>query len=505
MTRKCVLCKETNYKNTYSFFSAPKDPETRKKWQAAIAIENYSVSDDTYVCSKHFHKSDIITHWVSGVPPHVITIKYKKCRLRPGAVPGKNIHLQSKNNEVIEKSHSDLYGLNDFLTFRNSLVQNIDNKKENFLIPREKQISNAEKEYSEFRNHEYTHENINRSIKIQSSQDESNISMSVDDSKTQLRLSSNRNNKHEKTITSNYNNYKISLEADDNIEKKRQKENNNYNQLSQMKLEKNENNSSNIFSYSEEDETSTDIWEHEEVKNKTYIMKKCIDNTLQKNRNLYINNQTLNIVNDRLDKYDDCVYGEIREHEILFEDLLEMCFEIALPRGWSCNVTSEGHATTIVYLSMGMTKAGMPFLEKQVFVKTDMILRCSALNQEIDPIMYNLIREGKDNKVQCLLDIEELIDEFDIRIICEGIIENFQEYNCPKIACKDGTRWRHILCPLIINNDSVRCSKCSMLSHLIRRRSREFISCNSNFTLREQRKMYTRQRNIRHAKEHYTK
>ncbi|XP_035740495.1 uncharacterized protein LOC118449716 [Vespa mandarinia] len=505
MTRKCVLCKETNYKNTYSFFSAPKDPETRRKWQAAIAIENYSVSDDTYVCSKHFHKSDIITHWVSGVPPHVITIKYKKCRLRPGAVPGRNIHLQSKNNEANEKNHSDLYGLNDFLTFRNNLVQNIDNKKENFRIPKKDQISNAEKECLEFIN-EYTHENTNRSTKMQSSKDESNINMSVDDSRTQLRLPSNRNNKHEKImLTSNYNNFEVSIEADNNIEKTRQKENNNYNQLSGTKLERSKNNSSNIFSYSEEDETSADMWEHAEVKSKTYIMEKCIDNTLQKNRNLYMKNQTLNIVNDRLNRYNDCVYDEIREHEILFEDLLEMCFEIALPRGWSCNVTSEGHATTIVYLSMGMTKTGMPFLEKQVFVKTDMILRCSALNQEIDPIMYNLIREGKDNKVQCLLDIEELIDEFDIRIICEGITENFQEYNCPKIACKDGIRWRHILCPLIINNDSMRCSKCSMLSHLIRRRSKESVSYNSNFTLREQRKMYTRQRNIRHAKEHYTK
>lgn len=74
MTRKCVLCKETNYRNTYSFFSAPKDPETRKKWQDAISIENYSVTDDTFVCSKHFHKDDVITHWVSGVPPHVITV-----------------------------------------------------------------------------------------------------------------------------------------------------------------------------------------------------------------------------------------------------------------------------------------------------------------------------------------------------------------------------------------------------------------------------------------------
>lgn len=76
MTRKCILCKETNYRNTYSFFSAPKDPETRKKWQNAIAIENYAVTDDTYVCSKHFHKDDIITHWVSGVPPYVITVSY---------------------------------------------------------------------------------------------------------------------------------------------------------------------------------------------------------------------------------------------------------------------------------------------------------------------------------------------------------------------------------------------------------------------------------------------
>lgn len=71
MTRKCALCKETNYKrNNYSFFSAPKDAETRKKWQ--IVIKNDTVTDDTYVCSKHFQKNDIITHWVSGIPPQVI-------------------------------------------------------------------------------------------------------------------------------------------------------------------------------------------------------------------------------------------------------------------------------------------------------------------------------------------------------------------------------------------------------------------------------------------------
>lgn len=74
MTRKCVLCKETNYKknNSCSFFSAPKDVETRKKWQ--IALKAYTVTDDTYVCSRHFHKNDIITHWVSGVPPQEIRV-----------------------------------------------------------------------------------------------------------------------------------------------------------------------------------------------------------------------------------------------------------------------------------------------------------------------------------------------------------------------------------------------------------------------------------------------
>lgn len=74
MTRKCALCKQTNNKNGYSFFSAPKDPKIRKKWQIALAMENYIVTDDTFVCSKHFHKNDIITHWISGVPPQVIKV-----------------------------------------------------------------------------------------------------------------------------------------------------------------------------------------------------------------------------------------------------------------------------------------------------------------------------------------------------------------------------------------------------------------------------------------------
>lgn len=76
MTRKCAICKETNYRNASSFFSAPKDPQTRQLWQEAIGIENYVVKDETYVCSKHFYPTDIITHWFSGVPPNVITVSF---------------------------------------------------------------------------------------------------------------------------------------------------------------------------------------------------------------------------------------------------------------------------------------------------------------------------------------------------------------------------------------------------------------------------------------------
>lgn len=69
------MCKETNYKNNSSFFSAPKDRETREKWQAVMDTDQ-DITDDFFVCSRHFHKRDIIRHWVSGVPPHVITVSY---------------------------------------------------------------------------------------------------------------------------------------------------------------------------------------------------------------------------------------------------------------------------------------------------------------------------------------------------------------------------------------------------------------------------------------------
>ncbi|KAI4503632.1 hypothetical protein M0802_001035 [Mischocyttarus mexicanus] len=442
MTRKCVLCKETNYKNTCSFFSAPKDLEMRRKWQAAIGIDNYSVNDDTYVCSKHFYDSDIITHWISGAPPRVVSIKYKKCRLRPGAIPIKNIHLRSKRNKVPERNHLNLKKLNNFFTSHNSLVHSVDNT-ETLLIPKEDEISNINKECSKSKNHEY--ENINRSIKLQqSSEDESDINMSTNNYRTQLQLFSNKNNKYRNVMLKSHNNLGIK-KPDNIIGKRKYKENIDYDKLFERKVKRSITHSWYASCYPEE-ETSKDMWDGTKFNFKNLVLKNCLDNTL-KNKNICIKQNSLNIFKNCLD---DCVFDEIREQEILFEDLLEKCFEVVLPRGWSCNVISKEHATTIVYLNMAITKDSMPYLEKQVFVKADMILRCSVLNREIDPIIYNLIKE----------------------------------------TYKDNIQRRHVLCPVIVNNDSTRCSKCMMLSHLIKYKSRESVPCKSNFNSREQRQMY---------------
>lgn len=41
------------------------------------------------------------------------------------------------------------------------------------------------------------------------------------------------------------------------------------------------------------------------------------------------------------------------------------------------------------------------------------------------------------------------------------------EDNVFKLVHKDGIKWRHILCPLIMNNDSSRCTKCTILSRML--------------------------------------
>lgn len=46
-------------------------------------------------------------------------------------------------------------------------------------------------------------------------------------------------------------------------------------------------------------------------------------------------------------------------------------------------------------------------------------------------------------------------------------MKNYEEINIMhKDAYTDGIKWRHISCPLIINNTSSRCTKCVTLSYI---------------------------------------
>lgn len=47
-----------------------------------------------------------------------------------------------------------------------------------------------------------------------------------------------------------------------------------------------------------------------------------------------------------------------------------------------------------------------------------------------------------------------------------------------KVAYKDGIKWRHNSCPLIIDSGLFRCTKCSVLSRTLVHKSRKFIPSN---------------------------
>jgi len=69
MGKCCVIGCTSGYKSNsekVSRFSAPRDPELRKKWSNAIPRLNYIVNDKSYVCEKHFAPEQIIRYWESG-------------------------------------------------------------------------------------------------------------------------------------------------------------------------------------------------------------------------------------------------------------------------------------------------------------------------------------------------------------------------------------------------------------------------------------------------------
>lgn len=470
MTRKCALCKESNYKrNNYSFFSAPKDAETRRKWQNALAIKNYIVTDDTYVCSRHFHKNDIITHWISGVPPQVIKIKYKKCRLRPGAVPSRNFHsasnLQLTDKDSLNRHKVDVKNLT-------SRKKQVLEENEVFLIPRiEKNLSDnedAENKNTNVRYHTYSksqeftynsEENDDLYIQLSKGIDKEDRDVSKHNSK--LKNSEVKESEEVETLRRDNSSSPDFIEKTESMNA--DKNNQISNKLTPAKMfNKTIECSIKRYDSSEEDGTSVGTSEYDVDSAHSYSKEKPND--------LYINNSELVTLNyDCLDMQDKEAFDEVGENEMLFEDFLEVYTEVSIPRGWSSLVTSKGHATTVVYLCMGITNDGLPFVEKQVFIRSDMVLRCAAANKEMDPLMHNLVKERKYSKVRSLLDIEIFIDEFDQRVICQGICDPkaYENVGIIKVAYKDGIRWRDVSCPLIVNNNSSRCTKCTTLSHIL--------------------------------------
>ncbi|KAH0562758.1 uncharacterized protein LOC123274918 [Cotesia glomerata] len=449
MTRKCVLCKETNYKNSYSFFSAPKDAETRKKWQEAIGVKDYVVNDETFVCSRHFTPGDIITHWVSGVPPHVVTIKYKKCRLRPGAVPSVNCDIDNMQLETDDDYEvfqvNRTWGNDERVTFT-------DGKDQVFLIPRADLITYSN---SEIQNNssEKTKEDDNELVYITQTIDEANSTLEehgdmivvADDQMQDLKTL-----EVDESYTVRDSDNTIYLKANDNSQLVYIEEVN-YPEENGEKNEKektNESATNEVKDYESQDEES---------------LKESVDwNSIDTEKGSNDAGEERTHRN-----YDDLamdVLDPLDEEPMLFEDLLDVYNEVRLPRGWSTMVISAGRATTVIYARMNMTQTGVPYVQKQVFLKSDMNFQCSAAGKQLNPLDHNLFPDGRSFVVRGLRDVEEFIEEFDQRVICDGL-EKMSSLDVDNVLMyRQDVKWRHNDCSILMKSNGTRCSKCNSLS-----------------------------------------
>lgn len=419
----------------------------------------------------------------------MLQIKYKKCRLRPGAVPIRNFH--SINNLLTDK---------DSLSQQEIDIKNLTPRKEVseeneiFLIPRRKKSDNedAENENTNVHYHTYSksqdynsEENDDLYVQLSRDMNKEDISTSIHDSKLKKLKSEIKESVKTLKCDNNYSPDFIEVMTESMNEDKRKT------QISSKVIRAKKFNkaiecSIKRYDSSSEDETSKTLQDNIDSI-RSYSKKKSMKNKLRICNDLCINNRELVTLNYSCLDMQNKIFDAVSENEILFEDFLEVCTEVSIPHGWSCLVTSKGHGTTVVYLYMGITKDGLPFVEKQGFIRSDMVLHCAVANREIDPLMHNLVKE---RKMRNLLDIEIFIDEFDQRVICQGKIsnvfflllilnnfffpqigihdrKNFEDFDITKVAYEDGIRWRHVSCSLIINNNSSRCTKCAKLSYIL--------------------------------------
>ncbi|OXU26731.1 hypothetical protein TSAR_000388 [Trichomalopsis sarcophagae] len=448
MTRKCIMCKSKNYKNTYSFFSAPKDPEIRRLWQEAINIKDYTVNEDTYVCSKHFRKDDIITHWVSGVPPHVITIKYKKCRLRPGAVP---VPLDSTNNSVNDTTSE---------TQKNGII--LDGKKY-FIEPKKKDLDSSSKVH---KSEEASNESLNCNLEDEiyeyipeDSQEPEEMEIETNPTRKRQKLH-DRNTSNQEIILVDCTNDDADIQVND-IEVEKNKSNKPLDDLDNtetivtylpkrtyIKVKKGlKKADSNILS---EDMVSSMNWHDATITEKFAILKDNMDD-----------------INENLNKSDyepvhlaqEIIYCD---NTLSFEDFIEMYNEVSLPSSWFTSLVSKDHDTTVIYCCMNISSSGMPYLEKKIFLSNNMILRCGVFNKEIN--IANISKTGRNRVVTALADIEEFIKDFDQMSICPGILgENFAENSNQAVVTLDGSTWRHSQCSMILSENQTTCLQCASL------------------------------------------
>ncbi|KAF7991408.1 hypothetical protein HCN44_002970 [Aphidius gifuensis] len=515
MTRKCVMCQETNYKTKYSFFSAPKDAETRKKWKDAIGNPEYTVCDETYVCSKHFSDRDIISHWASGTPPHVVTIKYKKCRLRPGAVPTAsknrkkyNVSTKKKKNqqddeeeeededEIMERKTDDEeehdFEVNKDFETRKPTTITRNNKNKSFQIPRTYVNSDNNKlklnnqssiEFHDLKNGIITSQrgdNCEEEMII-SEQLDNNLDDDDDDNDNEdgeerafyINTGDCQQLYYIKTIDENS---KTNFTEDDAVNDDNSKEitvetnpliddeNIDYNNVESYEYHSqggDDDDDDEIIEEIEQDIDDGDnmaIWEHIKTEKNNLLSKNNEDNGETMETCTSTDPLELN------DAYDD-------EEVMLFEDLLDNYTEVMLPKGWSSLVESRGNDTSIIYAFMKTSMNGIPWIQKQVFIQSDMLMRCSAAGKELNPKIHNLIKEKKRVKVHNVDDVTDLLREFDSRTICQGTSEKINPADMDNtIGYLDGVNWRHVECSIMIKPGQARCKKCNSLNAIAKRK-----------------------------------
>lgn len=362
----------------------------------------------------------------------LLQIRYKKCRLRPGAVPGKHFYSdnssQSIDKDTLNKNEVDM---NDILVFRRKEGIDLLKEEKTFVTSKRKKNLN-DNEHMKNRNINVCHQIYSKlqdcTYNIDQNLECSNTHLSEDMSKVDINVSAQnlepkelrpkRNESNKMLDYSDICSFKIFADSNaESVDINKEKTQILDKQSPTDILNKAGENIKKC-NFSKEDEMSLEIKKH----SITFTDSEKSVNGDLKEADFYTKDQdSLALNDDDLNTQSQAVYN-INSNDILFEDFLEVYTEVSVPRGWSCLVTSKGHNTTVVYLCMRITKDGFPFMEKQVFIRSDMVLHCAVANKEIDPFVHNLVKKNKHIKIRSLLDIEELVDEFDQRVVCQGKI-----------------------------------------------------------------------------------